>query len=138
MAQDIGLDTATEGPAVTMPTSDVTTTNVSTLSAILDFGSPTPIEIGYDWIQTTLTSCIDFAYLRFFWSHDGTNTSDIDNPDVIATLQCTASADKRLVGTFSTRARYAKFDILNQSGGTLDFTSSNSDLTLYDVFGNQA
>lgn len=138
MAQDIGLDLETGGPAVTMPTADVTDTNTSTLIGALDFGTPTPLEIGFEWIQTTLASCVDFAFLQVMWSHDDSTFSDVNNFETVAVMKCTASTDVELVGSFPCRARHAKFQIENQSGGTLDFTASNSAIVLTDLFGDQA
>lgn len=137
MAQDIGLDLATGGPTVTMPTVDVTDGNTSTLIGSLDFGTPTPLEIGFEWIQTTLASAVDFAYLQVLWSHDDSTFSDVNNFETVGVMQSTASTDVPLVGTFPCRARFAKFQIENQTGGTLDFTASNSAIVLTDLFGDQ-
>jgi len=138
MAQDIGLDLATGGPSVTMPTADVTDGAVSTLIGSVDFGTPTPLEIAYEWIQTALASATGPAYLQVMWSHDDSDFSDTSNYETVAVITCTASGDAKLCGSFPARARYAKFQIQNESGGTLDFTTSNSAISLWDLFGDQA
>lgn len=138
MAQDIGQDIATSGPSVTMPTSDVTDGSNTGLFGSVDFGTPTPIEIAYEWIQTTLTSADGPIFLYVHWSHDNSTFSDIDNGELIAVMDSTASTDVEDCGSFPCRARYAQFSIHNESGGSLDFTSSNSAITLWDNFFDQA
>lgn len=143
MAQDIQLDFATAGPNVVMPTADVTDGNASPVfggaAAVgLDLGAITPFEVAFEWIQTTLASCVDFCHLGAMWSHDNSDFGDSDNYEIVATIQCTASTDKKACGTFEVKGRYLKFIIINESGGSLDFTSSNSDITLWDVAGDQA
>ena len=49
-----------------------------------------------------------------------------------------AASDVELVGDFLVRARFLKLSIFNESGGTLDFTGSNSDIDLQENFGDQA
>lgn len=143
MAQDIGLDLETDAGDITMPTADVTDTNTTPIfggvaAAGIDLGTPTPLFVNYEWIQTTLASCVDFIYLQAMWSKDDTDYGDADNAETVAVMQCTASTDKKKIGMFPTRGRYIKFQIENQSGGTLDFTASNSDLTISAGFGDQA
>lgn len=137
MAQDLGQDIATAGPAVTVPTADLTDGSTSAATAAVDFGTPTPNRIAYEWIQTTLASSAGPVFLKAAWSHDNTDFSDADNYEIIATMITTASTDKKKVGDFPCRARYAKFVWENQSGGSLDFTTSNSALNLWDNFGDQ-
>lgn len=138
MPQDIGLDIETGGPSVTVPTSDLTDGSTSALFGTVDFGTPTPLEIAFEWIQSALASATGPAFLQIMWSHDDSDFSDVNNYETVAVITCTASGDAKLSGSFPTRARYAKFQIENQSGGTLDFTASNSALALWDLFGDQA
>lgn len=138
MAQDLGQDIATSGPSVTMPTSDVTDGSNTGLFGTVDFGTPTPLEAAFLWIQTTLTSADGPAFLHVHWSHDNSTFSDINNGEPVAVMYCAASTDVELGGSFPCRARYAKFSIHNESGGSLDFTTSNSAISLWDNFGDQA
>ena len=140
MAQDLGQDIATSGPSVTMPSADVTDGNNTGLfpTSGVDFGTPTPLEVACEWIQTTLASADGPASLHVHWSHDNSTFSDIDNGEPVAVMDCTASTDCEKVVSFPCRGRYAKFSIHNESGGSLDFTASNSALTLWDNFGDQA
>ncbi len=133
MAQDAGYDFAT-GPTVTLLTDDLTNGNPSTLTAAVDFGAaPTPIMFGWELILTTLASCTNMVYLQIAWSHDNTDFSDTDNLELVTAVKCTASTDKKKVGAYPVLGRYAKFRLDNQSGGTIDGTSSNTALVLTDI-----
>lgn len=143
MAQDLGQDIATSGPAVVVPTADITDGNASALfggaAAIgLDLADPTPLEVAFEWIQTTLAGAVGPAFLYAHWSHNNTIFSDIDNGDLVGVMDCSAAQDVELVGSFIAKGRFFKFSIVNESGGTLDFTASNSAILLWDNFGNQA
>ncbi len=136
MAQDIGYDFAA-GPAITLMSSDLTDTNASTLTAAVDLGSPTPVGVGYELIITGLTSADGFAFLELAWSHDNSDFSDLSNLERVATIDCVASADAKKVGAFEVKARYVKFRIQNETGGSIDGTSSNTAVILTDAFYNQ-
>lgn len=137
MAQDIGYDFAT-GPTVTLLSSDLTDGSQSAWTSAVDFGTPTPLGFGYEAIITTLTSTTLNCNLEVAWSHDNTDFTDDDNPEIVAIINCTASADKKKIGAHGCRARYAKFRLDNMSGGSIDGTASNTALTLWDIFGDQA
>lgn len=138
MAQDLGQDIATGGPSVTFAAADVSDGTNSGLFGTVDFGSPSPVEIAFEWIQTCAASADGPAALHVHWSHDNSTFSDIDNGEPIVIMDCAASTDVEKVGSFPCRARYAKFSLHNESGGSLDNTGSNSALTLWDNFGDQA
>ncbi len=134
--QDIGLDLATGGPAVTLLASNLSTGSVSALTSAVDFGTPTPLECGYEIKLDAQVSAGNYAYLQVAWSHDNTDFSDTSNLETVAVIDCTASTVGVKAGTFPVRARYAKFALSNQSGGTIN--SAGTALILTDVFGDQA
>lgn len=136
MAQDIGLDTATGGPAVTLLGSNLSDATRSALTAAVDFGAPQPLECGYEIKLDCQTSSDGFAYLEVAWSHDNADFSDTSNLETVAVIDCTASTVAVKVGSFPIRARYAKFALNNQSGGTIN--SESTALVLTDLFGDQA
>jgi hypothetical protein len=139
MAQDLGIDQAA-GPSVTILGADVTDGNAGGQTAIVDFGDPAPIEFGYELILTMAAGTVTgYVALRVYWAHDGTNAGAVGTGEVVATNTALASGgDSQINGAYPVKARYAKFDLLNNSGGaTLDGTASNTALTLYDLFGNQ-
>ena len=136
MAQDLGYDFAV-GPTVTLLSADLATGSQSALTATVDFGNPGPLMFGWELILTTLASATGYCFLEVAWSHDNTDFSDTDNMETVTGVKCTASTDKKKIGSFPVRARYAKFRLNNQSGGSIDGTASNTALVLTDIFGNQ-
>ena len=133
MAQDIGYDFAA-GPTVTLLASDLTDGNSSALTSAVDFGvAPTPLGFGFELILTTLTSSVGPCSLEIVWSHDNSDFSDTDNTEVVTVVTTTASTDKKKVGNYPIRARYAKFRLANESGGSIDGTSSNTAVILTDI-----
>ena len=108
------------------------------LTSAVDFGSPGPIAFGFELILTTLTSATAYCHLEIAWSHDNTDFSDTDNLETVAAVLCTASTDKKRVGAYPVKARYAKFRLRNESGGSIDGTASNTALILTDIFGDVA
>ena len=132
MAQDINYDFAT-GPTVTLLSSDLTDGSQSAFTSTVDFGTPTPVGFGYELILTTLASSTGKCALQVAWSHDNSDFSDADNAQNVAFVQCTASTDKKKVGSSAIMARYAKFRLDNQSGGSIDGTASNTALILTDI-----
>ena len=105
----------------------------------LDLGAaPQPERLAFKWIQTTLAAADGPAFLYAHWSVEDTTFSDIDNGELIGVMDCAAASDVELVGDFLVRARFLKLSIFNESGGTLDFTGSNSDIDLQENFGDQA
>ena len=136
MAQDQGYDFAA-GPSVTLLSADVTTGNSSSLTSAVDFGTPTPVGFGYELIITAGAGAIGSVSLEVVWSHDNTDFSDTNNTQYIDSITCTASGDAKKVGATAIKARYAKFRITNNSGGTVDGTASNTALVLTDIFFDQ-
>ena len=137
MAQDVGYDFAA-GPTVTLLSADLVDGSQSALTAAVDFGAPTPVAVGFELILTTLTSAVDYCHLEVSWSHDNADFSDTDNVQLVTSVLCTASTDKKIVGSIGVQARYAKFRLNNDSGGSIDGTASNTALILTDVFFDQA
>lgn len=137
MAQDIMYDFSA-GPSVTLLTSDLTDGSQSALTAAVDFGNPAPIGFGFKLILTTLTGTTSYCHLEIAWSNDNTDFSDTDNLELVTSVLCTASTDKKRVGSYPIKARYAKFRLNNQSGGTIDGTASNTALVLTDIAIDQA
>lgn len=137
MAQDTGYDFAT-GPTVTLLAADLVNGAQSAWTTAVDFGSPAPLGFGFELIVTGLASCIDDAALEIAWSHDNSDFSDDDNGDVVTVINCLASADAKKVGAYAIKARYAKFRLDNQAGGSIDGTSSNTALILSDIFADHA
>ena len=137
MAQDIGYNFAT-GPTVTLLGSNLADGLSSALTSAVDFGAaPTPVACGAEIKLDCQASGDDFADIEAFWSHDNTDFSDTSNPDVIYSTNCTASTVVIAVTTFAIKARYAKFRIKNNSGGTIN-TSANTTLFLTDTHYDQA
>lgn len=136
MAQDVGYDFAA-GPTVTLLSADLVDGAQSALTSAVDFGTPTPIAFGFELILTTLASAVDYCHLEIVWSHDNTDFGDTDNVQLVTSVKCTASTDKKIVGSAGVQARYAKFRLNNDSGGSIDGTASNTALVLTDVFFNQ-
>ena len=137
MAQDTGYDFSA-GPTVTLLSADVTDGASSSFTSAVDFGTPTPLGFGYEIILTCGTGADGTVTLEVAWSHDNTTFSDADNTQVVDYIDCTASSDVEKVGSIVVKARYAKFRITNDSGGTIDGTASNTALTLWDIFADQA
>ena len=137
MAQDVGYDFAA-GPTVTLLSADLSDTVTSALTATVDFGDPTPLGFGYELIVTGQGSADEFAFLEVVWSHDNSDFSDENvNFETVTSINCAASADRKKIGSSEIKARYAKFQLNNQTGGTIDGTSSNTALVLFDIFLNQ-
>ena len=136
MAQDIGIDRATSGPAATLLTATVTDTSTSPASAAVDFGTPTPIKAGYEVKLDCQASSNGLAYLYVVWSHDNSDFSDASNKVRVTIIDCTASTISIKCGEMEILARYAKFYLENQSGGSISNTSTT--LTFWDVFGDVA
>lgn len=137
MAQDAMYDFSA-GPTVTLLSADVSDGAASALTGAVDFGTPTPFGFGFELILTTGTGCTDTVSLEIAWSHDNSDFSDTDNLETVTVMKCTASTDKKKCGAYPVKARYAKFRIDNQSGGTIDGTASNSALILTDLAMDQA
>ena len=137
MAQDIGYDFAA-GPTVTLLTSDLTDGSASAFTSAVDFGAPTPLGFGFELILTTLTSSAGPVALEIAWSHDNSDFSDGDNTEVVTVVTTTASSDKTKAGNYPIRARYAKFRLVNESGGSIDGTASNTAVLLHDIFNDVA
>lgn len=137
MAQDIGYDFAT-GPTVTLISSDVSDGAASALTSSVDFGSPTPIAFGFELILTTLTGATGICSLEIAWSQDDTDFSDTSNLELVVPVDCTASTDVKVCGSYPISARYAKFRLNNDSGGSIDGTASNTALVMWDIFVDQA
>lgn len=135
MAQDIGLDSAA-GPTVTLLGSNLTTGSQSALTSSVDFGTPSPLEMGFEIKLDSQASSAAFAHIQVAWSHDDTDFSDTSNLETFASIDCTASTVGVKVGSFAIKARYAKFRIDNQSGGTIN--SASTAMILTDIFGNVA
>ncbi len=137
MGQDLGFDWAGTAPTVTLLSSDVTDTNVSTITAAVDFGAISPVAFGFELILTTLTAAVDWCYLEIAWSHDNSDFSDLLNMQNVASVLCAASTDVKYVGSHALQGRYAKFRLRNESGGSIDGTASNTALIFTDVFYDQ-
>lgn len=137
MAQDNGQDFAS-GPSVTLLSADVSDGNTSTFTSAVDFGNPAPWGFGFELILTCAASADDWCSLEVAWSHDNSTFSDGDNAETVVSVDCTASSDVESVGAYPVRARYAKFRLNNESGGTIDGTASNTALVLTDIYGDLA
>jgi hypothetical protein len=134
MAQDIGYDFAA-GPTVTLLSSNLVDGSSSALTAAVDLGNPTPVGLGMEIKLDAQASADDFADIEVFWSHDNTDFSNGANPDIAYSFNCTASTVGIAITTIPVKARYLKFRITNNSGGTIN--SASTALILTDVFYNQ-
>ncbi len=142
MAQDLGLDHAAgpSGPSL-LDAGDIVDGDVGDWSATVDWSAVSPIEFGWILILTTLTGCVDWAYLQVRWNSEDTNWGDYDaaeNQYNIGSIQCAASDDIKHSGSHRIRMRYAQYRIANESGGSIDVTSSNTAIAFTDIFGDQA
>lgn len=137
MAQDYGYDSATSGTSISAflgsNTSDGSTAGPSTTA---DFGNPTALKCAYECILNARAGASAYAYLKVAWSHDNTDFSDASNLETIGVIDCTSLTSSVGVGVFMVRARYAKFYLENQSGGTIN--NAGSTLALWDVFSDLA
>ncbi len=138
MVQDTGLDFAAGPTAPTLLSSDLADGSKSAWTASVNFGAPTPLGFGWELVLTTLTGCVNFCGLEVAWSHDNSTFSDDDNPQQITSVKCTASTDKQKVSSSAVMAQYAKFRLNNNSGGSIDGTSSNTAFVFTDIFYNHA
>lgn len=136
MAQDLALD-YTAGPSVTLLGGNLSDATTSSATSAVDFGAaPTPPEAGFELKLDCQTSSDALAYLHVVWSHDNSDYSDSSNKETIAVVDCTASTVAIKCGKFTLKARYCKFYLENQSGGTIN--SASTSLTLWDITGDQA
>ena len=145
MAQDLGQDIhSAPTDSVVMPTSDVTDTNNTGLfgkaaAAGLDLGAGSlPLRMAYNLQLTMGAAAVGPCFIYVHWSLEDTDYSDLQNGELIGVMQCSASTDVELIGDFPVKARYFKLSIFNESGGPIDFTSSNSAMTLLESYGDQA
>jgi len=136
MAQDTGYDFAA-GPTVTLLSADLADGAQSTWTSAVDFGTPSPLGFGYEIILTGLTLADDDCALEVAWSHDNVDFSDDNNGQLVDVVDCVASSDAKKVGASAVKARYAKFRLANESGGSIDGTASNTALVLWDIFADQ-
>lgn len=139
MAQDGGYDYAA-GPSVTLLGSNVSDGAISAATSAVDFGAPTPFGCGFELKLDCQTSATDWASLIVVWSHDNTDfgvySATQQNGDRVAVVDCVASTTVVHVGQFPVKARYAKFYLENESGGTIN--SAGTALVLWDVFADIA
>lgn len=127
MAQDIRLSFATQ-TGVTLLGSNLASASQSALTATVDFGDPAPLMFGFELRLDAQTGCVNMAHLEMAWSHDNTDFTDTDNLMLVTSVKCTASAIKKKIGAFPLLARYGKFRLNNQSGGTINSASTGLDL----------
>jgi len=138
MAQDVGFDRATGGPTVTLLGGNLTTGSISAATSAVDFGDPQPLNCGFELKLDCQASAIEVATLIVVWSHDNTDFGvwavGQANGDIAAIIDCVASTVVPHVGEFPIKARYAKFYLQNDAGGTIN--SASTALILTDAFGN--
>ena len=134
MVQKIGLDNNTAGPTVTLLSSNLNTSLTSAATSSVDFGSPSPLEIGYEVKLDCQALADDQAYLEIMWSHDNSDFSDPLNAEIVVGIECTPSVIVPKSGSFSLKSRYAKFQLRNRSAGTIN--SASTALLLFDTFGD--
>lgn len=136
MAQDIGFDWATAGPSVTLLGSNLADGSLSSATSAADFGTPTPLECGFELKLDCQASADLFANLWVVWSFDnsdfGVFASGQNNGQLVTSVNCKASTVVVHVGAFPVMARYAKFYLENNTGGTIN--SASTALALYDGF----
>lgn len=140
MAQDVGMDWATSGPSVTLLGSNLSDATLSSATSAVDFGTPTPLAAGFELKLDCQASSDAIAKLIIVWSHDNTDFgvwgSGQLNGDIVAVVDCVASTVVVHVGEFPIKSRYAKFYLQNDSGGTIN--SSSTALVLWDGFADIA
>ncbi len=136
MAQDVGWDYATSGPAVTLLSSNLSDATISSATSAVDFGTPTPFRCAFELKLDCQASSDATALLIVVWSHDNTDfgiwSTDANNGDIVAVVDCDASTVVVHVGAFDVKARYGKFYLQNDSGGTIN--SASTALVLWDGF----
>lgn len=136
MAQDILLDFAAGPTAPDILSANLATSNASALTTSVDWGATAPAEFGFEIKLSTAASADAYCYLEVAWSHDDTDFSDTSNLDTVFAVKCTASSTVIAVGSYPVKARYCKFRLDNQSGGTVNDTGTA--LVLTDIAINQA
>ncbi len=133
-AQEIGLNLTGSGPTVTLLSSNISNGVTSPATDPVDFGTPTPLEIGFTVQLNCAVSANDTATLKIMWSHDNETYCDNLNAEDIVTVECSQLLTAKKTGSFPVKARYAKFQLLNESGGII--ASPFTSLKLWDIFGN--
>ena len=117
----------------TFSAADVADTFASVLTGTIDLGSPAPVALSYEFIFLSEASANDFVHLRGFWSIDGTDFSDLNNPMDIRSVKSVASTTIKAVGSFPVEAQHIKFDFLNESGGVIDGVGTTPTLVLREI-----
>ena len=144
MAQDVGMDRATAADTVTgafIDTDNPADGAQSGPTSAIDFGAVQPLTAAFELKLDCQASCTDYAMLIAVWSHDNTDypTYDHDNEmngDIVAIVHCKASTVVIFNGEFDVKARYCKFYLHNESGGTIN--NSSSALLVWDGFADIA
>ena len=130
----IGYDFAA-GPTLTLIGSNLSTGSAGALSGSVDFGAPTPVGFGFELKLDCQASADAFADVEVVWSHDNTDFSDLSNTELVTSVDCTASTTVQKHGAHEVKGRYAKFRLVNETGGTIN--SAGTALLLFDIFYNQ-
>ncbi len=141
MAQDIGYDFNT-GPTITLLAVDLSDDAESPVTAVIDFGSPTPIGFGWELRLTVQTSADSLAFLEIAWAHVNVAAqySDVNNLETVTSILCVASTDNSKVGATEIKARFAKVRLKNRTGGIIEDDAESGSVTgllLFDIFYNQ-
>lgn len=133
LSEKIALDLTAIGPTVDILNANVSDNTTSAATSAVDFKTPTPLEVGFTIKLNCQTGAFGNAYLKIMWSHNNVDFCDGLNAENIATVKCAQQLVSKKTGTFVVKARYAKFQIQNLSGGTI--ANSASELKLWDMFG---
>ncbi len=138
MTQDIRLDFADVKAVYLQVGSDPSTGGAIDFSASVDLGDPAPVGLVLELIVTGLTSADGLAFLEFAWSADDSDFSDNSNLDTVMSIDCVASGDAKKVTSIEVKAQFFKARLQNETGGTIDVTTSNTNLKIYPISYDQA
>lgn len=124
-------------PGSGLPSSDLTTGSTAD-SNTQDLGAGVlPLWIEAEVTLTMGASASNFVFMGVTWSSDNF-TFDPDVADVVKAFQTTASSDNSFRMRFPVRNRYFQFRFDNQSGGSIDFTTSNTQIQYFEESGDVA
>ena len=139
MAADLQLNFAA-GPTVSGLFGSAITAGNSQTSSTIDLGSPGPVELGFELkiLTGTGTPADNKTWAVYvLWSQDGTDFTDADLGQLIASGEIVASATDIKVLSIPVEGQHLKIHVDNDQGTGPDITTSSA-ITLTDITGDQA
>lgn len=138
MAQDIGQDFATLVASIALMPGNVTDGAISSLTAVMSLGNPTPLGIGVTVALDCQTGAVDTAILRCAWGMVNSDTlfSDKENSKRSMAIQCASGTVVERTGAIPAEGPFVKFCVENESGGAIN--AANSYINVWQLFGDIA